>query len=273
MDLRRWLLSHLLPKDREKLSELLEILVVRGVVTPEALRILRGVLRADERAVEEIMIPRADIVSVTESMPLSEVLNIYRKTPFSRFPVFDDRRDSVVGILYMKDLLKRIDQLDSFSIRDLMSPPHFIPEVKPVLDTLATFQEMHLSIAIVVDEFGNPVGLVTLEDLLEEVVGEIWEEHDQPETPWKEVAPGVYEVLATMNLEDFSEVVGLSLEDESVNTVGGYILQRVDHLPTPGEVLRLGNLEVEVMDASPQRLKRLRVRILKEGSRDEGAGA
>ncbi len=218
------------------------------------------------------MIPRADMVSVTESMSLQEVLDVYRKTPFSRFPVFNDRRDTVVGVLYMKDLLKRVDQLHAYSIRDLMSPPHFIPEVKPVLDTLATFQEMHLSIAIVVDEFGSPVGLVTLEDLLEEIVGEIWEEHDRPEAPWKEIAPGVYEVLATMNLEDFAEVVGLPLEDESVNTVGGYILHRVDHLPAPGEVIDLGNLEVEVLEATPQRLKRLRVRIKQGDGHDPGRG-
>lgn len=255
----------------EDLENMLLLAQGRGILPPQALRLMRGVLKAAERTVEEIMIPRTDMVTVVETMTLREVLAVYAQTPYSRFPVLSERRDEVVGVFFMKDLLRRLAELDTLTVRDLMSPPYFLPEVKPVLDTLATFQEMHLSIGIVVDEFGSPVGLVTLEDLLEEIVGEIWEEHERPHTPWREVAPGVYEVLATMNLEDFAEVTGLPLVDESVNTVGGYILNRLDHLPTPGEVVDLGDLRVEVLDATPQRLKRLRVYVRgKEASHDAG---
>ncbi len=270
MNLKDFLLRILL-RNPEALGHILTLAEREGKLPAHAHRLMQGVLKAAERTVEEIMVPRTDMVSVVESMPLREVLEVYARTPYSRFPVLSTRRDEVVGVFFMKDLLRRLSELDTLTVRDLMSPPYFLPEVKPVLDTLTTFQEMHLSIGIVVDEFGSPVGLVTLEDLLEEIVGEIWEEHERPHTPWREVAPGVYEVLATMNLEDFAEVVGLPLEDESVNTIGGYILNRLDHLPAPGEVVDLGMLRVEVLDATPQRLKRLRVHVPKgEANHDQG---
>lgn len=270
--LKRLLLRRLL-RTPEDLEETLDVLLEQGVLPPRAHSLMEGVLKAAERTVEEIMVPRTEMVTVVETMSLREVLGVYGQTPYSRFPVLNHRRDEVVGVFFMKDLLRRLEELDTLTVKDLMSPPYFLPEVKPVLDTLATFQEMHLSIGIVVDEFGSPVGLVTLEDLLEEVVGEIWEEHERPHTPWREVEPGVYEVLATMNLEDFAEVVGLPLVDESVNTVGGFILNRMDHLPAPGEVVDLGDLRVEVLDATPQRLKRLRVYVPKrEANHDQGRG-
>jgi len=262
MNLKNVLLRILL-RNPESLEEVLALAEREGLLPADARRLMQGVLRAAERTVEEIMVPRTEMVSVVETMSLREVLEVYARTPYSRFPVMNSRRDEVVGVFFMKDLLRRLSELETLTVRDLMSPPYFLPEVKPVLDTLTTFQKMRLSIGIVVDEFGSPVGLLTLEDLLEEIVGEIWEEHERPHTPWREVAPGVYEVLATMNLEDFAEVVGLPLEDEAVNTIGGYILNRLDHLPGPGEVVDLGTLRVEVLDATPQRLKRLRVYVPK----------
>ncbi len=237
-----------------------------GLFSDEAYTLVKGVLKADTRTVEEIMVPRVDMVAVREQDTLEEVLKIYHKAGFSKMPVLGSSRETVVGILYMKELLKHVEHLQEKRARDIAVTPYYIPETKPVLDTLRDLQRRHLSIAVVVDEFGSVVGMVTMEDLLEEIVGEIWEEFDREQPLMVPLGDGVYEVSAVMNLEDFAEATGLDIHDDEVNTIGGYVLARVDHLPRTGERFRVGPLQVEVLEATRQRLKRLKIQILPEHS-------
>ncbi len=251
-------------RTRDEVLQALKTAVEEGLFSEEAYTLVKGVLKADTRTVEEIMVPRVDMVAVREQDSLEDVLRVYHKAGFSKMPVLGSSRETVVGILYMKELLKHVEHLQEKRARDIAVTPYYIPETKPVLDTLRDLQRRHLSIAVVVDEFGSVVGMVTMEDLLEEIVGEIWEEFDREQPLMVPRGEGVYEVSAVMNLEDFAEATGVDVHDEEVNTIGGYILARLDHLPRTGERFRIGPLDVEVLEATRQRLKRLKIRILKD---------
>ena len=177
-----------------------------------------------------------------------------------------ERTDNVVGILYIKELLKHLDELKNLKAQDLAKPAHYIPYSKKVLDTLKEMQTKRISIAIVVDEFGSVAGLVTLEDILEEIVGEIYEEFDKEEVLVKEIEDGVFIVNAKIDLHEASVKFGVELESEEVNTLGGFIIENLERVPEVGEKFTIGPIEVEVLDATQQRIKELKVTILKEES-------
>ncbi len=187
---------------------------------------------------------------------------MFRKTGFSKMPVIRDRVDHITGILHIKELLRHLGKSDVKTVKDIALNPSFFPENKNVLETLQEFQKRRLSIGIVVDEFGSVLGLITLEDLLEEIVGEIWEEFDRMETLYEVQPDGSILFQTKIELEEASEVLGVPLDGGEVATLGGWIMAHLNRVPSEGETFEIQGLEFTVVEATPQRLKRVLVRRL-----------
>jgi len=220
-------------------------------------------IKIKDKTVEEVMVPRVDMVTVRADTPAREVIEVFKKYGYSKIPVVGRRVDDVVGILYIKELIKHLDRIESLKAKDLALKPSYIPDSKKVLDALREFQRKRISIGIIVDEFGSVLGLVTLEDLLEEIVGEIWEEFDVEELMYEKLDDGSYLFNARIELEQASSLLGRNLQAEDVHTLGGYILAHLDHLPQRGEKFKLDDLEFEVVDATQQRLRKVKVKPIK----------
>lgn len=239
--------------------------VKRENALPESVSdLILSILELSDRQVEEIMVPRIDMVVISSDATLEEAVKIYRKRGFSKLPVIRERTDNVVGILYIKELLKHLHELKELKAQDLAKPAHYVPYSKKVLDTLREMQKKRISIAIVVDEFGSVAGLVTLEDILEEIVGEIYEEFDKEEVLIRQVDEDTFIVNAKIDLYEASEKLGVELESEEVNTLGGYIIENLERVPQVGEKFVVGPIEVEVLDATQQRIKEVKVRVIRE---------
>jgi len=248
----------------EELVELFEELKAQEILQSSVVEIIQSILELSDRQIEEIMVPRIDMVYISSDATLKDAVKVYRKRGFSKLPVVKERTDNVIGILYIKELLKHLDELESLKVADLAKPVHYIPYSKKILDTLKEMQKKHISIAIVVDEFGSVAGLVTLEDILEEIVGEIYEEFDKEEVLIRELEDGSFLVNAKVDLYEASEKLGVELESEEVNTLGGYIIENLERVPEVGEKFVIGPLEFEVVDSTQQRIKELKVRVLKK---------
>ncbi|MEO0198499.1 MAG: hemolysin family protein [candidate division WOR-3 bacterium] len=250
--------------DAQEIVTFFEKIKEERVLSESVTDLILRILELSDRQVEEIMVPRIDMVVIPSEATLEEAVKIYRKRGFSKLPVIKERTDNVIGILYIKELLKHLHELKELKAQDLAKPAHYIPYSKKVLDTLREMQKKRISIAIVVDEFGSVAGLVTMEDILEEIVGEIYEEFDKEEVLIRQVDENTFIVSAKIDLYEASEKLGVELESEEVNTLGGYIIENLERVPAVGEKFVIGPIEVEIIDATQQRIKEVKVRILKE---------
>lgn len=208
-----------------------------GVIETGEREMIHNVFDFTDSEAKEIMIPRIDMTFISVDADYQELLNIFRETKYTRLPVYEDTNDNVIGIINVKDLLLFEDH-SHFSIRDIMREPFFTYEHKNTAELLRQMQSASINFAIVLNEYGTTAGMITLEDLLEEIVGEIHDEYDANEE--KELQPlGEHEYLvsASMNLQDVSDALGISLESEDYDTIGGYILEQLEHLPAEGETI------------------------------------
>jgi CBS domain containing-hemolysin-like protein len=226
----------------------------------EGRELLRSIVDFSERLVREVMTPRPDIVGVRAEATLDELRTFYREQGYSRIPVYKDSLDNIVGMVFVKDLITRADHDVSTPVTAIMRPAHFVPETKRVPDLLRDFQRNQIQLAIVVDEYGGTAGLVSLEDLLEEIVGEIRDEYDVETEPFVEEPGGAYVVSGRAHVDGLAERLGLEIEGEGFETVGGYLLSRIGRVPAKGETFDLGDLQVEVLDAEHRRIHRVRLR-------------
>ncbi|SLN51200.1 Hemolysin C [Roseovarius albus] len=225
-----------------------------------------------EILVEDVAIPKADIVSVPESITKDELVAIFRESGLTRLPVFDGTLDTPVGLLHLKDFALKHGFNGGgarFSLKKMLRPLLFVPPSMPIGVLLQKMQSERRHMALVIDEYGGVDGLATIEDLIEQVVGEIEDEHDIDEgTCWSNEGPGNYLVLAKCPLDEFEEETGLSLTDaeevdeEEIDTMGGLIFMLLGRVPVRGEVVEHpSGAVIEVLDADPRRIKRLRVRL------------
>jgi len=253
-----WLMRE--PEDREQLIELLHGAYENSLMDADALAMIEGVLQVSEMRVGEIMIPRAqmDIVDINDA---PEVFIPYViETAHSRFPVIDKDRDDVIGILLAKDLLRHYAESDS-DIRGMLRPAVFIPESKRLNVLLKEFRSNRNHIAIVVDEYGGVAGLVTIEDVLEQIVGDIEDEYDFDETEDNIIREneGVFRVKAGTEIEDFNQTLGAHFSDEEFDTVGGLVVSRFGHLPKRGESVKFDGFLFNILRADSRRLHAVRV--------------
>ena len=224
---------------------------------------IEGVIEISELRVRDIMIPRSQIVFINAQQSLSECLDVIIESAHSRFPVIADERDNVIGLLLAKDLLKYLrPDAQPFSVHEVLRPAVIIPESKRVDRMLKEFRSERFHMAIVVDEFGSISGLVTIEDILEQIVGDIEDEFDEEDVEdIRQLSKHIYAVQALTDIEDFNQYFGTGFTGEEVDTIGGVIMQAFGYLPTRGESITLDNIEFKVTSADSRRIIQLRVII------------
>ena len=221
---------------------------------------LLSVLRFDDLQVQDTMIPRTDIDCVPDDVPLPEVARLVVESGHSRIPVYKETRDNIVGILHAKDLLRSLiePQNAELPVSRVMREPFFVPETKSIRTLLQEFRARKQHIAIALDEYGGTSGLITIEDVLEEIVGDIEDEHDAPrEEDIRPVGEGVYEMTGRALLEDLAGL-GIVLTSDEVDTIGGYLSTEAGHVPATGEIFTLNGWTFTVLDADRKLIHRLR---------------
>lgn len=243
------------PEDREQLIVLLHSAYERNLLDADALSMMEGVIQVSERQVREIMIPRAQMDVIDISQPPGEFIPFVIETAHSRFPVIDGDKDNIVGILLAKDLL-RYYAGEEFQVRDMLRPAVFVPESKRLNVLLRDFRSNRNHIALVVDEYGGVCGMVTIEDVLEQIVGDIEDEYDFDEDEDNLIPDGAghWRVKAATEIADFNEALGTAFSDEDCDTVGGLALKAAGRLPKRGERIPVGDLVFTVLRADSRRL-------------------
>jgi putative hemolysin len=264
--------------------------VREGTVTEDELKSLvdagqeEGVLEQDEREMiysifqlgdtlaREIMVPRIYITALDVSLPLPQAVEALLASGHSRVPVYEETIDHIVGLLYAKDLLSlwlKGDQ--SGSLREVTRPAYYVPVAKKVNDLLDEMQARRIHMAIVIDEYGGVAGLVTLEDIVEEIIGEVRDEFDQlEESPYQEVGEGETIFLGRVDLDDFNEMMGTNLLKDEADTIGGFMYNRIGRVPESGESLQVDDLELTAEQVSGRRIRKIRARRIIPLSRTEG---
>ncbi len=251
------------PRDVEQLADVLADARDRGLIEADVLAMMEGVLQVSEMQVRDVMVPRSQMVVIQRDEPPERILPIVIESGHSRFPVVGEDRDEIAGILLAKDLLRHFAQggEGQFDIRECLRPAVLIPESKRLNVLLKEFRVSHNHMAIVVDEYGGVSGLLTIEDVLEEIVGEIGDEYDVDEGEGiRKEAERTFTVPALTRIEEFNRTFGTRFADEEFDTIGGLVLHELGCLPRRGESMEIGGLELEVLRADRRRIETLRVR-------------
>lgn len=234
----------------------------QGLIEEEGRKLLQSIVDFGDTLVREVMTPRPDMVAISGDATLAEVRELFQEQEYSRIPVYGENLDNILGLLYVKDLIRLQGGDDAAHLQSdlpqLLRPATFVPETKRVADLLKEFQRKQTQIAIVVDEYGGTAGLATIEDLLEEIVGEIRDEYDVETEPVIEEPDGSFVFSGKVNFDDVRERLHVEVEPEGFETVGGYVLTRVGRVPAAGEKFELDGMNVEVIDAERRRIHRVR---------------
>lgn len=253
----------------EELRTIVDVGQETGVIEDEERAMIHNVFDFGDAEAKEVMIPRIDMTFVHIDADYNEVLDIYKQDMFTRLPVYEESTDNVVGIINMKDLLL-IENTDNFSIRDIMREPYFTYEHKNTSDLFLEMKKSSISLAIVLDEYGVTAGLITLEDLIEEIVGEIRDEYDTDEIDdITRLSDREYLVLGSANLEDVSDELNLHLESDDYDTIGGYCLEKLDHLPERNEIIITDDdvlLRIEAVDKN--RIEKVYIKLPEPSAED-----
>jgi magnesium and cobalt transporter len=255
------------PQDRHQLMEILRLASSRDILDTDALTMIEGVLQVSEIQVRDIMVPRSQMVVVDQDAPLREFLPIIIESQHSRFPVIGENRDEVIGILLAKELLRfTFAGEEKFNLKQILRPAIFIPESKRLNVLLKEFRLNRNHMAIIVDEYGGISGLVTIEDVLEQIVGEIEDEYDIEDVGSfiRRLNENLYTVKALTPIERFNEYFHTHFSDENFDTIGGVIMQQFGKLPQKGDSIQIGNCLFKVLHADNRRIRLLRVTLLKK---------
>jgi CBS domain containing-hemolysin-like protein len=235
----------------------------QGLIQGEERRLLQSIVDFGDTLVREVMTPRPDIVAIKESATIGELRALFREQEYSRFPVYKESLDNIAGFVFIKDLVARgpggDDAQDSLPITPLVRPAVVVPETKRVPELLKQFQRQQTQCAIVVDEYGGTAGLVTIEDLLEEIVGEIRDEYDVESEPIVDEGGGRYLFGGKVNIAEVTQRLGVDIEREGFETVGGFLLARIGRVPGAGEKFEIDGLHVDIVDAERRRINRVRI--------------
>lgn len=250
------------PRDRGELLEILEDSHQRALIDADSLSMINGVFEVADMQVRDIMIPRAQMVCVEVDAPLEEILDTIIRSGHSRFPVVGESRDEVLGVILAKDLLRLALGADaeSFRIEEHMRKAELTPESKRLNVLLRDFRNRRNHMAIVIDEYGGVAGVVTIEDVLEQIVGDIDDEHDSEEAVNIRLhQDGRYSVRALTPIEEINEALNLEFSDDEFDTVGGLVINAFGHLPSPGESVDLGDYRVTVLAGDKRRIHLLQM--------------
>lgn len=253
------------PSDRKELIEILQKSQKRNLFDADALTMIEGVFEVAEIQVRDIMVPRSHMAVLDLDHSYEEMLPVVIESGHSRFPVIGDGRDEIIGILLAKDLLRycNLAERKNFEIKDVLRPPIFVPESKRLNVLLKEFRSSRNHMAIVVDEYGGVAGLVTIEDVLEQIVGEIDDEHDDADAAnIRRLGINRYSLKALTDIEEFNEYFGSRFSDEESDTIAGLIMKHLGHLPKRGEAVQIERFLFKVMSADSRRIKHLQMVLL-----------
>jgi len=244
----------------DELKTLVDAGQQEGILEQEEGKMIISIFQLGDTLTREIMVPRIDILALEVSTPLPEAMDGLLESGYSRVPVFEERVDNVLGLLYAKDMLKvwRAGNNEEKSLRSFLREAYFVPEAKKVDELLAELQSRRVHMAVVVDEYGGVAGLVTLEDIIEEIFGEIQDEYDEEELPFQVVDEGDYLFQGRMDLDDFNDIMDCNLPKDQADTLSGFIYRRLGHVPITGESIREGDLLMTVEQVSGRRIRQVR---------------
>ncbi len=257
------------PQDREDLLEILKEAKKKRLLDADAFSMIQGVLRVSEARARDVMVPRAQMTVVSRDAELKDIFPVVIETAHSRFPVIEDDRSEVVGVLLAKDLLPYVLKNQSVKVEKIMRPTVIVPESKRLNVLLKEFRATKNHMAIVVDEYGATAGLITIEDVLEQIVGEIEDEHDAEEEEFvTQRKENEYSIKALMPIDDFNARFSANLEENEFDTLAGWIVHQLEHMPKKGEKLEYGKFRFEVIKADTRRVHLLKLKITKEKKLD-----
>ena len=251
------------PRNRDDLEDVLTVAAENEVIDEDARSIREGAMQVSDMQTRDIMIPRAQMVVIKSDNTLEEILPQIIRSAHSRYPVVGESTDDVLGILLAKDLLPQILESDNneFDIKDLLRPTMVVPESKRLNVLLREFRENRNHMAIVIDEYGGVAGLVTIEDVLEEIVGEIEDETDAAVDP-RSISADDFFIKALTPIEEFNRYFTTDFSDEEFDTIGGLVIQAFGHMPARNETTEVGDFEFKVINADQRKIHSLRVRPL-----------
>jgi len=250
------------PRNRQELLEVLREAHQNKLLDSEALAIVEGAIQVADLQVRDIMVPRSQVISIKATQTPQEFLPAIIEAAHSRYPVIGESLDDVIGILLAKDLLPLVLQGEqpNFNIKDLLRPATFVPESKRLNVLLREFRANHNHMAVVIDEYGGVAGLVTIEDVLEQIVGDIEDEHDVEEDSYiKPLPSGDYLIKALTPIDSFNETFDSQFSDDEYDTVGGLVMNAFGHLPKRNEVTEIGEFRFRVLNADSRRIHLLRL--------------
>lgn len=259
----------------EELRLLVTVGEEEGVLEEEETEMIHSIFEFADTTVREVMIPRIDMVTLESDATVDEAVDLALQGGFSRIPVYKESIDEIVGVLYTKDMLKQLrENHDTMSIRDLVRPAYFVPETKKLDDLLREMQQKHVHLVIVVDEYGSVAGLVTIEDLVEEIVGDIQDEYDREEQLYQQVNENEYIFNAKINIDEFNELMDTQLDDTDYETLGGFLYAQLDKIPNIGDAVMFNDLTFTVLTTRGRRITQVKVvrhqkHQLDEGQREE----
>jgi CBS domain containing-hemolysin-like protein len=243
-----------------EIQELLEEGEEHGLITHQEGQMINSIFEFRDTLIHEIMTPKPEMVCADIETEMPDVLKLIVKEGFTRIPVYSESPDNVVGILNAKDLLVCVDAPENYpDIRELIKPPYMVPETKRIVDLLRAFQAKKNHMAIVTDEFGGVRGLITLEDVLEEIVGEIDDEYDKDEPQWRPLPDGGLMIYAKEDIEEVESFFDVGLPDGPYESVGGFIIHQLEHLPKAGETVEVGSLIFKVVTATKRHIKTVKI--------------
>ncbi len=254
------------PKDKKELLSILETAADENLISQDSYQMILGVFNVSETPVREIMIPRTQVIAIDINEELTTVVNKVIKSGHSRLPVINGKLDEIIGILHAKDLLtNQINESDDFDLNDYIRPATFIPESKRLNVLLNDFKSSRNHIAIVIDQHSNVSGLVTLEDLIEEIIGEIDDEHDiEGKEMVIQQATNKYILEALLTIDEFNEKFNSKFADKDVETIGGFLLNKFEKVPKKQEIIQIENYHFTILSADSKKINRIQLIIKKE---------
>lgn len=253
----------------DELRTIVEVSHEEGVIESEEKKMINNVFDFGDAVARDVMVPRIDMVMVDVNATYKELIELFRKERFTRIPVYENSTDNVIGIINVKDFLL-YDNAQKFSLRDLLRQPIYTYEYKKTAELMVEMRKTSNNIIIVLDEYGATAGLITLEDMLEEIVGDIRDEYDEDEEDEvKEIAPNEYLVSGSAKLDDLNDRLDLELESEDYDSIGGLVIGLLEHLPEEGEAVDCGNIRLVVEHVEKNRIDKIRLFIQQESDREE----
>jgi len=257
----------------EKQEEFLNVVEqgkMEGVVDEEEQEMIENVLELDETEVDKIMTPRTDVIAVEADANFEAILKIIKNAGHSRIPVYEENIDNIIGLIYAKDLLAEFGKdIEKFKLRDKLREAYFVPETKSLRQLLHEFQNQKLHIAIVLDEYGGTAGIITIEDIIEEVMGEITDEYDAEPPPENilRIDDSTVEVDARVHIDDINEELEIELpEDEDYDTIGGFVFSHLGYIPVADETFEYERLKFTITDVESRKINRIKIQMLKDNN-------